>query len=249
MIYSNYGLQNLNGLGAIDTLYGLDISFNIGLQNLNGLENLTHIELALNTAFCSSLTSFSGLDNLTYVGNVQIAGSENVQNLEAFGNLTTVDELFQVFGPSKIESLSGLENLMSVHSMYFSDNQKLKDYCALTDLVDNSGIVNFATSGNDYNPTLQQLEDGDCNSTLSIDDHILNTVTLSPNPTTGNLTLELGDINPVNLKVINQLGQVIYKKNNIPESSFSFNLNAPQGLYTIEVFSTGMKKQLKVIHL
>lgn len=247
-INGNYNLQNLIGLGDFDSLYYLNISFNLDLQNFNGLENLTYIEFAFNSMFCSSLTSYSGLNNLAYAGNIQLV-NDHVQNIEAFGNLTVVDDEFRILGTSNIESLSGLENLSSVHLLSIHDHPNLTDYCALTNLVNNNGVVNFSVSNNEYNPTLLQLENGNCNPTIGLESNPANMFTLSPNPTTGDITINFGEFKQANLKVINQLGQIVYTKKQITESTFTFNLDAPEGIYTIEVFSKNRKNQFKVIKL
>jgi len=133
--------SNLNGLSSLTSIGGsLLITKTIGLQNLSDLRNLSTVGHDISLSFNQGLTSI-GLENLSSVGNyVFINYNENLIDLE---------------GLTKLRSNGGKPDL----SIW--NNVKLKDFCAIKPLLnDFTGI--FSVTGNLYNPTRQNIVDGNC---------------------------------------------------------------------------------------
>ena len=69
-----------------------------------------------------------------------------------------------------------------------------------------------------------------------------------PNPTNGNLKIELGkELNNVKVTVRNLLGQEVYYKHYASVNQIDLNLESPSGIYLIEILSNGKKAVLKII--
>lgn len=242
-----------------------DFSGNLTIEgsasDLSGL-SLTNISgnlLIVNNNNLTSLVGLEGIENMSAVLSIQ--NNTNLTSLEGLNNLLTITTppLFSYSGlyikyNGNLESLDGLENLSTVsEKIEIVGNPYLDDYCALYNAIQyKSDKVNI--SSNLYNPTLQELKDGFCLPTdtnsniVGVSElNLLNLVRLTPNPTAGNINLDFGLLENKNLRVLNQLGQVIYQKNNISESIYNFNLDAPEGIYTVELYSDQVRKQFKVI--
>ena len=75
-----------------------------------------------------------------------------------------------------------------------------------------------------------------------------NTLTVYPNPTNGELSIELGaSYNNVSVIVSNGLGQIVYNKNFNNSSLLQLNISGEAGVYFIEVSSGDKKAILKVM--
>jgi len=142
---STFGLQSNPMINDIDAVAGFSgdidiilISFNSSLWNVNALQGVTSCKefyLGYNV-----ISDYSGLQNLTSVTfNMEISGT----------------------GTSRLDVL---ENLVFVGgNLKFTDNPSLFNYCGLQNLVDANGLQgDFITQNNFYNPTYQDLLNGDC---------------------------------------------------------------------------------------
>lgn len=76
---------------------------------------------------------------------------------------------------------------------------------------------------------------------------IFKDVLIYPNPNIGSLTLELGDLREVQLKVYNSVGSLVFTKSKINSSSYEIGFPFPPGVYHLKISSNGLTKNLKVI--
>ncbi len=105
------------------------------------------------------------------------------------------------------------------------------------------------TGGNSSSISLLMIDVLDFSSpTLSVAKQNIETdFSVYPNPTNGLVNLKLGNSKNVKIKVINTLGQVVYKKENINSSTFKFDLNQPAGIYLLQIESKEKSKTMKLI--
>ncbi|WP_420573488.1 hypothetical protein [Kordia sp.] len=151
---NNENITSLEGLDRLKTISGN--SFVIGQVVLNGgvislfnNPSLTSIEafgsislqsLHLVTINNSGLTSLAGLETIVGISNLNIVDNPNLTSLAA------------------LERLSALED-----GLFVSGNTMLTNYCSLqTALVDNPELPVFNVLDNQFNPTLQNIIDGNC---------------------------------------------------------------------------------------
>ena len=138
-----------------------------GLQSFDGLNSLEYIGenfdlISTASVSCNdsggswsasglnSLMSFAGLDNLKFIG-----GSITISGKKYIRRSGTAESL------SKLSSCIGLNTLMTVNGdISIMDCSALCDYTALQKLLSSyTGVFN--TTGNKYNPTQQQIVDGE----------------------------------------------------------------------------------------
>ncbi len=163
-------VTDLTPLNTITSVQGLLIAGD-SITNLDGLESLTNIEFDLDIWSADALTNVDGLINLNTVGRyLHIQLSENIQNLNGFQNLTNVGVLntssfsIRIKDCDLITNLDGFSGLNDVDSQIIvTNNQILNNFCGFSNLINNNGLNgNFSTSGNAYNPTQQDIIDGNC---------------------------------------------------------------------------------------
>lgn len=164
---------NITDLSALSTLleinssfsvpYGIKITGNVALNSLEGLENLR--VLNGNVAIGgNNLSNISQLSKIEVVeGDFFLSSEPLINSLEDLSNLKAVDGQLGISGLENLESLAGLENIEIVSGeLYIVNNANLTDFCSLQKLIDN-GFSNYYTVFlNKYNPTLEDLQAGNC---------------------------------------------------------------------------------------
>ncbi len=166
------GLQNIESLGSLvlsnnlnlsslaelnnikEGLYSLIIRNNSSLQSLEGLENITEVPRLFEISWNSALTSLDGLRGLLRIGNA-VPGPNTV---------FVSNNKFTLIGNTALTSLSGLNNLTLVEGeLTISRNPQLTNFCALGSPFQNNTIFDtFNISSNLFNPSLQDILDGNC---------------------------------------------------------------------------------------
>ncbi|QIE59003.1 hypothetical protein G5B37_05330 [Rasiella rasia] len=139
-IHSNELLTNIDALSGISgTIENLQLVDLPNLQNTSGLSQITTVTDELSIIGLGNAASWDGLQNITSVGNkLLIADNQGLINLDMFSNLN------------------------SVTSAYFTSNYFLTDYCGLSNAVNSGNIASFTTENNAYNPSLANMQNGDC---------------------------------------------------------------------------------------
>ena len=85
-------------------------------------------------------------------------------------------------------------------------------------------------------------------STVGINEaQILEQISIHPNPTTGLINVDLGNLTDVKIEVFTAMGQIVYKKENINTPDFQFELNEIPGIYFIEISSQNKSRKYKLI--
>ena len=71
-------------------------------------------------------------------------------------------------------------------------------------------------------------------------------INIYPNPTNGNVTLDLGGLTNVSMLVHDVSGKLIYRASNL-SNTHNFQLEGDAGLYILEVYTLNAKKEFKLI--
>jgi hypothetical protein len=175
-IIYNDELTSIEGLQNLDTVEGsIYISINQSLENLNGLENITDIngDLGIGGA---SINNISSLNNLTSIGgDLLIDSTEALINLDGLESLTSVGGDIGIgYAPvtdgglnTALLNLNGLGSLISVGGNFLlTHNTALTNFCGIENIITNltnNGIeFNYLVENNLYNPTIQDIIDGNC---------------------------------------------------------------------------------------
>ena len=96
-----------------------------------------------------------------------------------------------------------------------------------------------------------EVEDYSLNimSSLSIEENVINTLTIFPNPVTDKLTIKTSDSNlPDSYKIYNTLGQVVKQQFITNNSDLTINTsNFSDGIYFIKIFKESYSTTLQFI--
>ncbi len=163
-LFGNNNLLNISGLSNLYSVGGGNIRFeqNHSVNDLSGFLGLNSIDgqfLIKQTG----LTSLNGLNNLSSVGSLIIEQNNPLISIEALSGLTTINDHFAIIENGNLSNLEGLNNLTSVSSsISFSNNNLLDNFCALQPALLSSFTGSYYMVDNAYNPTQQDLIDGNC---------------------------------------------------------------------------------------
>ncbi len=163
-INGNASLTTLNGLQSLAIINEtLEIS-RTALTNIDALSNITSLEYDLEIVNNEVLTSIDGLSNLMSVGEgIYIENNTILTNLEGFTGLTTVGEEIYIYNNNALLNADGLSNLTTVGGdLEFYENDLMSNYCGLNTLIIDNSYTDFRASSNAYNPTTQDIIDGNC---------------------------------------------------------------------------------------
>jgi len=171
-VSNNGSLSNLNGLNNLNSISGDLQIYNNSLTSLVGLDGLTLVGGILTIDSNSLLISLQGLDNISTIeGSLSIWNNTSLNSLTNLGNLTTVSGSIGILKNNSLTSLEGLDNIVDVgfeigigtdQWNYDGGNLVLADFCALTNLLNNGTYGTTLISNNSYNPTVQDIINGNC---------------------------------------------------------------------------------------
>lgn len=161
------GITNLDGLSSLTKTGGyLNINGVSNITNLDGLSNVSEITTYLYLQTNANLTDISGLSKITTSQYVYIYNNDKLVSLDGMNGLqsVTTNNGLRIIENNVLTDISALSNLTSVSGpLMIQNNYALEDFCVLTDVLTNNGVTGaFSVSGNSYNPTKQQVIDGNC---------------------------------------------------------------------------------------
>ncbi|MDV7188312.1 hypothetical protein R3X25_13540 [Lutibacter sp. TH_r2] len=170
-IQDNPLLASIDGLKNVSAMSYLTVILNPSLQTLSGLDNLTSV-VELKLSMNSALNSINSLSNLSpgNLDNVYIHDNDALQDLSGLEGVQTITNALSIFSNENLSSLTGLENLISLKRViigpfgYVNDsfNPSLTDFCALQNLFVNGTYETVEIAHNGYNPTVEDIQAGDC---------------------------------------------------------------------------------------
>ncbi|MAT89080.1 MAG: hypothetical protein CMC35_00190 [Flavobacteriaceae bacterium] len=150
-IVANSQLQHIDALSSLNSIYNLiQIYDNPSLENLAGLNNLTVLDL--------TDPSGDGPGYIIISLNPSLTDLQGLENLTEFNGVLTIRDNYSLNSIKQLASLTRLKDFL-----YINNNTKLEDFCVLTPLfLSGNGPDVFSTVGNAYNPTKQDIIDGNC---------------------------------------------------------------------------------------
>ncbi len=168
--------------------------------------------------------------------NLISAGGDDIfiQKLDSAGNLLWVKQM----GGNDYEAGNSITtdaggNVYTTGSFY-----------GTADFDPGAGTTNLISAGYD-DIFIQKLSPP--STGIETEERILNQISIYPNPTTGLINIDLDNLTDVKIEVYTAMGKIVYKKENINESDFQFELNEIPGIYFIEISSQHKKQNYKLI--
>ncbi|MGK0251745.1 MAG: hypothetical protein ACI81G_001183, partial [Gammaproteobacteria bacterium] len=167
------GNESLHSITAFTNYEGGEkTTISIGGNNLNNLDfisNLTQVEYFLLDQGINDnytlLGPFTMLNQVDYI----ILNDLTISSLEfSFQNLTTLKELHIKSCPI-LSEIGGFENLSNSPNgesirLILEGNINLSNICSLSNWLTNNPVLYFNTENNAYNPTLDDILNGDCSN-------------------------------------------------------------------------------------
>ena len=153
---------SLGGITLTDA--ALQISFNNKLQDINGFKNMTE---AFGDFFFGgdSLKDITGFNNLkTIRGQLAFSFANQITDITGFGSIRTIGDL-RIQQNGQIQNLNFLATVETVEkdiSIFLNNN--LSNFCGLKTLVKSNFSGDFDISNNAFNPTREQIANGDCSN-------------------------------------------------------------------------------------
>lgn len=160
----NEALTNIDGLSHLTALTGdLEIGACGSLKDLSGLKGLTSIGGRFQLGFNRGLTSLEGLSGLSTVGGeLRLVNNDFLLNIDDLSGLTSLGSL-DIEGEGSITNVDGLINVTSIAGDLEITRTTITDFCGLETVVNAGGIGgDYIVEQNEYNPTLQDILDGNC---------------------------------------------------------------------------------------
>ena len=84
-------------------------------------------------------------------------------------------------------------------------------------------------------------------STAGLTDMVFGHVQIFPNPTSGIVNVDLGNLTDVSVKVYTVTGKLVYEMENINSVKHTFLLDVAAGMYSLQLETKGLKKHYKLI--
>ncbi len=128
------------------------------------------------------------------------------------------------------------------------------------DCTNNYAIINGAT-GSTFVPqtngtyAVQVIENGctdtsGCHTVVGVgieEQGIFGSFKMYPNPNSGTLYLELGNIGQAAIHIYSANGQLVYQEQRITEKQHQIRFDAPAGVYIFQIESSGQRRMFKLI--
>ena len=169
-------LSSISGLGSLETIGGDANILNTLVENLNAFRELTTVGGNFSITNNDSLENLEGLNKLSSVdGRFWISNNDSLLNLDGLEGLisTGVDTLVGGVGLSldivnndSLLNLNGLINFINAADgdggLSIYNNDLLDDFCGLEAIVTGGAHSIYSVFSNSYNPTEQDIIDGNC---------------------------------------------------------------------------------------
>lgn len=128
------------------------------------LSNVTEVEWLRLRGFQG--TNLTGLENITSVNRLTVWLSSNLTDLQELSNVSS--NLFGIFivDNFQLESLNGLDNVpLITDGFQVLGNPSFTDFCVTQNsILGISGEDTFSIHSNAFNPTMQDIIDGNCSN-------------------------------------------------------------------------------------
>ncbi|MCH8330321.1 MAG: SBBP repeat-containing protein [Bacteroidetes bacterium] len=257
---SNTGIDVIT---ACDSLTWID-----GITYTNINNTVTHT--LTNVAGCDSVVTLNLTIRKANTGTDVITACDSIiwvdGNTYTSNNNTATHTLTNMSGCDSVVKLNltirTVDASVSVADPIITANTTLGWYYQWLDCDNGYSVINGETSrifiapvNGDY---AVEVIAWDCIDTstcititsLGIQEKLLfNTITILPNPNQGMVTIDLGNLKEVSIKVFSVIGQLVYNKENINTSVNQFELNEPPGVYFFKISSGGETRHFKIVKM
>jgi hypothetical protein len=240
-LINNNNLTNLSGLDQVTSIGDyIYIKACPNLMDLSGLGKVTSIGGKLYISNNANLIDFNGLNSLKSIGGeVFIDGCNHLNSLSALSNVTSIVGQFMIYVNPSLTSLAGIDNIdyttISGLTIYYNINLCS---CAVKSVCDyivtpNSNCLIYGNATGCHDTT--EVIDA-CLALFTNDLKVNPALEIYPNPSSGNITIEVPEISIKEyLSISNLYGQELQKQL-ITDSIVCTDISClPSGVYVVKV--------------
>ncbi len=159
------GISYLNNIDGLSNLVGINgnliIDSNHELTSIEGLRNISSI--AGSFYLFNNISEINSLQNLTQVGGDFTIIAFGLEHISAMSKLTSLQGSFEL-EHTDLASLDFIQNLSYVGgNLDIDGNWSLTDFCGIENLIISNDLAgDYTVYFNAYNPTQQDIIDGNC---------------------------------------------------------------------------------------
>ena len=164
IIFENPELTSLEGLHNINWLGELYIGNNSKLENLDGLRGVENI----------AYENRGQLNGWTRVSQIRITNNNSLENIDGLISVPSAKNINIANNPS-LQNLNGLGGIIEnsyfrtylgcgedANALPYCGNENLGDLCGIQNLFLNGTYDYVYIAGNAFNPSIQDIIDGNC---------------------------------------------------------------------------------------
>jgi hypothetical protein len=200
---------------------------------------------SLNVSSCNTYLSPSGRFTWASTGfyNDTIPNAEGCDSIITI-NLTikTVDKTLSMYGNTIMAALSDNYQWLNCDNNY--------------SIIAGANSQSFSPTANgNYAVELTQNGCSDTSICISIttiglsENPLFKDVAIYPNPSSGQVNIDLGELKNVNIRVVNSTGQLVFNQEKINTKAYQIELKEAPGIYYMELTAGDEIKQFKLLIL
>lgn len=162
--------QEINDFGAnnythiVGSLFIGDYNYPSAINDLTPLQTLQSVGLVFQIYKNGELTSLAGLENIETAGYLEISQNSALIDISALSNITEIANHLMIEENDLINNINSLSNLIFLGGeLHILENPILDNLCGIENLIVNGvHLGSLFTYGNAYNPTRQDIINGNC---------------------------------------------------------------------------------------
>jgi hypothetical protein len=171
--------------------------------------------------------------------------------------LTTIngcDSILQKYVEVRTVDISTVNENATISSNATNATFKWLDCLSSYDIISGAQSINFtALQNGDYAVEVTQNNCIDTSSCITIStiglhkNNPFENISIVPNPSSGLISIGLGNRQNVSIVVYSSIGAIVFKDNIINSQEYQLELNEASGVYFIEISYNDIKEQFKLI--
>lgn len=163
----NAEIRNLDALENLTRINGNILIEGTSLKDVNGLENLTEFSFNSDIILWSNpeLENLDGFKNLpATMGGIIIFENSKLEDIDGLSNIKFVEGKISIADNGNLTNLDGISNVEQIkegEKILIWNNASLTNLCGLENIAE-LGVIDLDIKDNAFNPSRQELTDGNC---------------------------------------------------------------------------------------
>lgn len=225
--------------------------FTDSLTTVNGCDSIIETTLTVfapsgSTDVISSCTPYTWIDGVIY-------SSSNNSATYTFSNMNGCDSIVTLNLTIQSVNTSVTQNGITLTANESGASYEWLDCSTMTPITGANSRSYTATSNGNYAVVVTNSNCSDTSTCytvtgVGVSDNRVKEISLYPNPTHGNFTIDLGNqVSTAKVEVIDLIGQIIFSQTFTNSKILNLSIDAPNGIYLVSISAGEFKKIVKVI--